>query len=222
MNEKKVFAKGVSFKKIFLIFIVGCIIGVLWEESYLFLKRYLLDYSDTSYRLHRGLIYGPFNPVYGIAAAILTFTLCKKKRSFFKNFMIAFFIGGIVEYLCSFFQELIFGTVSWDYSNMILSIGGRTNILYMLFFALLGSVFTSYIYPYLSKYIEKIPYKMGNIIFYILLIFFVYNIGISVAAVYRQTERYNQLEPSSTFELYLDEKYPDEFLNNVYVNTIRK
>lgn len=222
MTEEKKFAKGFCFKKLFLVFVLGCIIGVLWEESYLFIKRYLLDYPDKSYRLHRGLIYGPFNPVYGLGTLVITGILCFKKRHWLTTFFLASLLGGVIEFSCSYFQELFFGTTSWDYSYMFFSIGGRTNLVYMLFFGLLGTLFCYFVYPLFSKLVEKLPIIVGNILFYSLLVFFIFDIFISFAAVYRQNMRAEGVESSNSFEVFLDEKYPDEFLNVIYVNAIRK
>ena len=83
----------------------------------------------------QGVLYGPFTPVYGIG--IIVFYLFFNKvntRQKGKIFIMSMILGGITEYLCSFLQEKIFGTVSWDYSNWIFNINGRTtiNTLYLL------------------------------------------------------------------------------------------
>ncbi len=219
--KKKKFAEGICFKKIFFIFMIGCLIGVLWEESYLFVKRLILDMDDKSWRLHRGVIYGPFNPVYGFGAAFITLILCRKKRPIWVTFIIATIIGGSMEFLASLFQERMFSAVSWDYSDHFLNINGRTNLLYAAFFGVLGVLLVEYIYPFFSKHIEKLELKAGNVLFYSLLIFMTINCFISSVAVYRQTERMEGLPPSNTLEEFCDKHYTDEFLNKYFVNLIR-
>ena len=53
-------------------------------------------------------------------------------------------IGAAFEYFCSLFQEIAFGTVSWEYSDTPLNLGGRTNIQYAVFWGLLGMISVSY------------------------------------------------------------------------------
>ncbi len=214
----KVFAKGICFKKLFFVFLLGSIIGTFWEEGYLFLKRIIIDAPDTSYRFHRGVLYGPLNPIYGIGALIITYFLGKKKRLFIINLLLAVLIGGIIEFTFHFFQELLFNTTSWDYTNKLLNIDGRTSIIYMLFFGFIGALFLKFIYPYFSSYIEKIPIKIGNIIFYILLIFMIFNITITIIACNRYNERYNNIESNNFVDDFCDKHYPDKYIEKIFVN----
>ena len=57
-----------------------------------------------------------------------------------------------------------FGQVFWDYSDMPLNIGGRTNVLFMFFWGLLSVVWIKILYPALSKVIERIPRLTGTIL----------------------------------------------------------
>ena len=70
-------------------------------------------------------------------------------------------LGGIVEYLFSFFQEKFFGTVSWDYSNLWFNINGRTSLLHCLYWGTGGVLFVKYIYPFIEKLINKECNKNG-------------------------------------------------------------
>ncbi len=213
--------RKLTFKKLFLIFVIGCIIGVLWEESYLYIKRLILDYDDTSWRLHRGLIYGPFNPVYGLGAFFITLIFANSKLSFWKKVLLISLIGGIVEYSFSFFQELFFDATSWNYDDKFLNIHGRTNVIYMLFFGFIGALFVVYLYPPLSKIIDNMKPFLKNILFYPLFIFFILNAFISFAALDRQNERYNGIEAENKLDKFCDEHYPDEFLKKYFVNMKR-
>lgn len=220
MQEK--FTKGLTFKKYFFIFVLGSFIGTIWEEWYLYIKRIILNYADQSYRLHRGLVFGPFNPVYGIGAIVLTFLLCKKKYKPYQAFLISFLAAGIIEYSCSLFQEYVFGSVSWDYTGQFLSINGRTNIMYMLVFGLMGILFYNYAYTPLSNFLDNLPRKKGNLIYYPIMIFFIINIFFSITSFSRYIDRTNNLEPVTKLDYYLDKHFPNERIENIYVNLIPK
>ena len=210
MKEKKVFAEGMCWKKIFWIFIIGCIFGCIFEMILTYLKT-----GDLVSR--RGLIYGPFNPVYGFGAAVFALFL-NKQENVFMIFIGAALLGGGCEYICSVIQEYVFGTISWDYSNKPFNFNGRTSLTYMFYWGILGVIFTQLIYPILSKGIEKTPIRIGNITTVLLLVFIIVDAVISISASIRQYERKQGIQPNNQIEVFLDEKYPDERLDKIYEN----
>lgn len=165
----------------------------------------------------KGLIYGPFNPVYGIGAVIFTIFLCKRKN-IFAIFFLAAILGGAFEFLCSYLQEKIFGTISWDYSDEPLNIEGRTSALYMFYWGCLGVVYAKLVYPFLSKLIEKVPVKVGNIATRVMVIFMIIDCIISFAASYRQEERKDGIKPQNEVEKIIDKEYPDSRMDEIYEN----
>lgn len=211
--ERKVFAKGVCFKKIFIFFIIGCIAGTYYEELLFIFKR---GYWSP----RRGLIYGPFSPVYGISLAVFLIFFGKKieKMSALKVYIYSCLLGGFMEYILNISQELIFNSRSWNYNGYFLNIGGRTTIPFMLFWGLLGLTFIKGIYPIISHLIEKIPYKIGNILFTIIFIFVIFDIVLSITATLRQVERRKGNPPLSFVGELCDEFYPDEVIKSIYPN----
>ena len=127
-------------------------------------------------------------------------------------------MGGIIEYIFSFLQEIIFGTISWDYSHMILNINGRTTIPYMLFWGFASMILVHVIYPILSKWIEAIPSKIGKPLVVILVIFMSLDMLISFTALGRATLRNKGFEPFTIVGEFYDKVYPDEFLRTIYTN----
>ncbi len=167
--------------------------------------------------IRQGLIYGPFVQVYGMGAVAyyLLITKIKEPREAFFAGMI---MGGIVEYLCSFFQEIFFGTISWDYSQMFFNLNGRTSLLYCVYWGIIAIAFLKIIYPWLEK-IEPLIYKKSVRIFTLFfMIFMTFDIAISCMAVARQQERHKNLEPKNQIDVFLDKAYPDEYLDMIYNN----
>lgn len=196
--------------KIFWIFIIGSIFGFLAEMIYATVYTRALV-------IRQGLIYGPFVQVYGMGAVAyyLLITKIKEPREAFFAGMI---MGGIVEYLCSFFQEIFFGTISWDYSQMFFNLNGRTSLLYCVYWGIIAIAFLKIIYPWLEK-IEPLIYKKSVRIFTLFfMIFMTFDIAISCMAVARQQERHKNLEPKNQIDVFLDKAYPDEYLDMIYNN----
>lgn len=218
--KDKVFAKGFCVEKAFLLFVVGCIIGNYYEQILNLITHYYND-GTIFWEYRRGVIYGPFSPIYGAGILLFVFLLTLKPLNNLKIFLYGSFIGGAFEYLVSFFQELFVGTTSWDYTGYFLNINGRTTIPFMMFWGL-GALFTIKIfYPWFSNLIEKIPYKIGNFIYKFLLIFLITDMIISFTALLRQNLRRHDI-PSYTIigEMY-DKVYTDEVLHHYFPNMVQ-
>ena len=206
------FAQGMTFYKLFWVFFIGCFAGVVLETIYCLIQR-------GHYESRVGLIYGPFNLVYGIGALCLSGALYQfRNRGRVFSFVGGFVVGSVVEYACSWFQEVCFGSTSWDYSNMPYNLNGRICLLYSIFWGILGIFWIKDIYPRIAKWILKIPNKVGKPLTWVLLVFMVFNSVMTLFTSLRWTARREGIEPRNAFEAYLDEHYPDERMQKIFAN----
>ena len=206
------FAKGMGIYKLLLVCFIGSFAGVVVELLWcLIINGYLESRS--------GLVYGPFNLLYGAGAVVLTVCLYRfRNRSGWISFLGGMIVGTVVEYVCSWGQEMIFGSRSWDYSAMPFNINGRVCLLYSVFWGFLGILWIKDLYPRMAKWILKIPNKPGKIITVVLTIFLAWNSVVSLAAVHRWTERLQNQPASNAVEQLLDERFPNERLERIYAN----
>ena len=206
------FAQGMTFYKLFWVFFIGCFAGVVLATIYCLIQR-------GHYESRVGLIYGPFNLVYGIGALCLSGALYQfRNRGRVFSFVGGFVVGSVVEYACSWFQEVCFGSTSWDYSNMPYNLNGRICLLYSIFWGILGIFWIKDIYPRMAKWILKIPNKVGKPLTWVLLVFMVFNSVMTLFTSLRWTARREGVEPRNAFEAYLDEHYPDERMQKIFAN----
>ena len=210
-----------KFKKKFIfivsLFVIGSMIGFIHEN--------LLTLIKGSYVLRKGLIYGPFIPVYGIGLIIFYLVYSRVNVSKYNKivelllvFIIGFFLGGITEYLCSFMQEKLFGTISWDYSYLKLNLHGRTSVLHASCWGMMSVLFYILIYPLLLKLKHALNNKKVRALLIIVSVLIILDCIISIMACIRMYERNNNIEASSGIDRMLDENYPDEYLNKIYNN----
>lgn len=75
----------------------------------------------------------------------------KVLKELLKIFIASFVLGGVWEYLFSYFYERYIGIAPWDYSNILFNFNGRTSILHCIYWGIGGIIFMKIIYPYLSK-----------------------------------------------------------------------
>lgn len=209
--KDKIFAKGYCFPKIFIFFLIGCVLGTYYEEILWYIK-----YQEVTTR--QGLIYGPFSPIYGIGVAIFVFFLGKNNdnRSMIKTYLYASLIGGITEFFTSLIAEVCFHVQFWDYSGYFLNIFGRTTIPFMLGWGLMGTVLMKLVYPFVAKWIEKIPYRIAQPIYIIVLCFIAVDIFITYSAFARMALRKQGKEPYTFIGSIYDNVYDDEFMNKTF------
>lgn len=152
-KNKEIFAYGCDFYKLVSLFFIGAFLGDLTETLFCRL-------TTGIWMSRSSVVWGPFSIVWGLAIAAVTALLYKyKDRSDGFLFLVGTVLGGVYEYLCSIFTEIVFGTVFWDYSAIPFNLGGRINLLYCFFWGIAAVVWFKLLYPRISVWIEKIPKK---------------------------------------------------------------
>lgn len=207
---EKPFAYGLSFTKLFWLFFIGSVFGTVLETIW-------ACFTMGHFEMRVGLVWGPFIPVYGGGAVVITLCLYRlHKASDLIIYIASGIIGATFEYFCSYFQEILLGTVSWDYSDTPFNIEGRTNLMFALIWGLLGLCWLRYVYPAFSRFVEKIPKKIGKIVTVILVVFMMVDAAVSVTAVYRKNQRDNHIPPQNAVTELVDRVFNDDYMDFVF------
>lgn len=212
-EKETVFAEGCSFYKLVSLFFIGAFLGDITETIFCLITAGKLMSRSS-------VVYGSFSIVWGLGCAFLTAILYRIRN---KNdsyiFIAGTLLGGVYEYICSVFTELVFGTVFWDYSKFAFNLGGRINLLYCFFWGIAAVVWMKLLYPRLSAWIEKIPMKAGKIICTVMLVFMIFDCLLSAMALERYTERNTTgKQAQNEVESFLDEHFGDERMERIYPN----
>lgn len=206
------FAQGLNLYKILLICFVGSFAGVVMETIWC-----LIRYGY--YESRAGLVYGPFNLLYGAGAVLLTMALYRyRNRGHLWSFLGGFLVGSALEYVCSWGQEALLGSRSWDYSAMPLNLNGRICLMYSFFWGLLGVIWIKDLYPRMAKWILKIPNRAGKPLTWALTIFLVVNAAVSCVAVWRWAERVEGHPAANSFQEFIDQRFTDQRMERVFAN----
>lgn len=208
------FAAGLNIYKLLLVCYIGCFAGVVIELLWCLLTRGYLESRS-------GLVYGPFNMLYGAGAVALTAALYNyRNKGKWISFLGGFLVGSVVEYVCSWGQEMLFDSVSWDYSNMPYNLNGRICLLYSVFWGILGVVWVKSIYPIMAKLILKIPNRVGKALTWALTVFFAFNCVVTLLAVFRWSQRVDLIEPANAFWAFIDTRFPNERMERIFANMV--
>lgn len=144
-----------NFFNLFWIFVIACVAGLVAEVIW-----HMTVVDPGHYQDRAGLLYGPFSPIYGIGAVLMTCALNRfHKANPIIIFLVAAVIGGAFEFFVSWFLQTAFGIVAWDYTGTFLNICGRTNFMFMCIWGALGLVWVKFVTPLLLKIVNLIPWN---------------------------------------------------------------
>jgi hypothetical protein len=206
------FAQGCGYQKIFMLLMIGAFLGDIVETIFVWL-------TSGVWMSRSSLVWGQFSLVWGLALAGGTAMLYRyRHKSDGFLFAFGFFAGGVFEYFCSVFTELAFGTVFWDYSAYPFNLGGRINLLYCFFWGIAAVLWLKKLYPVFSRWIEKIPQRMGNVLVIGLSIFMVINMAVTCGAMARYGQRANGVPADNPVAVWIDSVFTDEWMENRYQN----
>lgn len=200
--------------KLFWLFVIGSVAGFLIEGLW-------AAFKTGHWEHHAATIWGPFCVIYGIGAvAVYILSYIFQKQNMAVQFTIYMLAGSIAEYFASLLQELIFGSVSWNYSSHFLNIGGRVSLIMALLWGALGILFAKIILPKLDFLLDKLAGKNTKIITLALVIFMAVNLTATSYAVLRWQQRLNNTAADSRIAVVFDHYYGNEKMEYLLPNMI--
>ena len=135
--------------------------------------------------INRGFLIGPYCPIYGFGALLITLLLKNYLSDFAALFVFCIIICAILEYSTSFILEKVFHARWWDYSDKKFNIGGRICLDTMIPFGMLGVLILYVFNPLMIKIYNFIDIRYIHIISIILLIILLIDIIISSNILYK-------------------------------------
>lgn len=195
-----------DFFNLFWIFIVCCVLGLFIETVY-----HAVVFGG--YQDRAGVLYGPFSPIYGFGAVLMTVALNRfHDKPIPLIFLVSAVIGGAFEYLTSWFMQFAFGIIAWDYTGTFLSIDGRTNFVFMCMWGVLGCVWVKYLLPRMLKIVNMIPWNWRYGVTTVCAALMIANGAMTLFALDSWYQREAGHEPTNAIERFCAEHYDNEFM----------
>lgn len=208
--REAVFAQGLCFEKLFLILIIGGVLGDLAET--IFCRVKMGKWTNRS-----SLIYGQISLVWGMAMVIATVLFYRMKgMRTGVIFAAGTIFGGIFEYVCGAAAEKVFGVKFWDYSKMRFNLAGRINLIYCFYWGIASVIWMEDVLPPLEKIIECIPVSLGETICEVLLVGLLIDGVVSVLALRRYSQRKAGHRARNMVTARIDEHFNDEWMEKRY------
>ncbi len=207
-----------DFFNLFWVFVVCCVLGLVIETVY-----HMVVVDPGVYQDRAGMLYGPFSPIYGFGAVLMTVALNRFYRA---NpviiFLVSAVIGGLFEAAVSWFMQVGFGAVAWDYSGstifglfpdpIAVLFGGRTSALFMCMWGALGFVWIKVCLPWLLKLINLIPWQARYSFTALCAVLMMVNGIMTLQSLECWYQRESGIAPSSPVEEFYAEHYDDAYM----------
>ncbi len=182
-----------SIKDLFFLFIFYSFLGWVIE-----VVRSVFKFKKI---INRGFLIGPYCPIWGLGAVLMTIFLKVDNNPFFTIFLKSILIGTSIEYFSSYLLEKIFKYRWWDYSERKCNVNGRICLETTMYFGI-GSCFIIYfLNPVLLKLILSMNDTFSTVLFIILLMIITIDIIISVNLIVKLRGIKKNTKADSTEEL---------------------
>lgn len=209
-----------NFFNLFWVFTVCCVIGLVLEVIW-----HMVVVDPGVYQDRAGLLYGPFSPIYGFGALLMTIALNRFYRANpLVIFLVSAIIGGGFEVLVSWFMQFAFGAIAWDYKHATLFglfpdpvavlFDGRTSTLFAGIWGFLGFVWIRFCLPRLLKVINLIPWRWRYSLTSVSAALMIVNGLMTLGALDCWFERVSGVEPTMPIEHFYAEHYDNAFMEH--------
>lgn len=209
--KEKTAARGpaqprLTYCNLFFAFLTASFLGAVTETGFMLLVWHELQNRS-------GVVWGTFSLVWGGGAVLFALLLrAPARRGPAWVFLGGAALGSAFELLCSLFQERAFGMRFWDYSHLSLSLGGRVDPVFSLFWGLAAVAWMCLLWPALARFLEGVSPRLLRWSAGLLTVFMLCNVTLSAAALGRMDQRRQGEPPANGVEVFLDRRYPDRRL----------
>lgn len=139
-----------------LLFLVCAFIGWIWEV--------LLTLIKTGHLVNRGVLYGPWLPLYGFGGVLMAALLHRFEHRPLVVFLASTTLCGLLEYFTGWFLETFHHLKWWDYSDLPFNLHGRICLLSVTAFGLCGLLMIYVLKPITFRLFERIPFSARRVI----------------------------------------------------------
>ncbi len=204
----------INFFNLFWIFLVCSIIGLVAEELYHYFFVVPGELQDRA-----GLLFGPFSPIYGCGAVIMTVALNRlHKYPIIVIFLASAIIGGLFEVVVSYFMEYTFGAVAWNYSSEVLPLfGGRTCAKFMIMWGFMGAIWLKIFMPTVVKVVNKIPWNWRCVVTAVATILMVVDVVMTLQSLdcwYMRISEGEESASKSNITQFYATNFDDDYMEN--------
>ena len=202
-----------SYPLLFWLFIAGSLLGFVMEGVF-----HLLREGSWAFRV--GTLWGPFCVIYGAGAVVMYLAaLMLQDKKPLTQFAVFALTGSAVELLSGVFQQIFFGTQSWNYSSHALNLGGFVSLRMTFLWGLAGMALMYAVLPVLLHSFSRLKLDRRMMLCRAMTVFMCVNLMMTSIALMRWHERAVQgTAASNAVEAWMDARWPDDRMRERFPN----
>ena len=147
-REPALFTRKYPVTTLVLLFFLFSIIGWCWEV--------VLHLLSEGTFVNRGVLHGPWLPIYGTGGVLVLLTLYKLRDKPWLEFWATVAVCGVVEYFTAYYLETVYDRRWWDYAGYFLNLHGRICAEGLLVFGLGGMAVVYGVAPLFDNLLHKV------------------------------------------------------------------
>ena len=147
-REPALFTRKYPVTTLVLLFFLFSIIGWCWEV--------VLHLLSEGTFVNRGVLHGPWLPIYGTGGVLALLTLYKLRDKPWLEFWATVAVCGVVEYFTAYYLETVYDRRWWDYAGYFLNLHGRICAEGLLVFGLGGMAVVYGVAPLFDNLLHKV------------------------------------------------------------------
>ena len=147
-HEPALFTRKYPVTTLVLLFFLFSIIGWCWEV--------VLHLLSEGTFVNRGVLHGPWLPIYGTGGVLVLLTLYKLRDRPWLEFWATVVVCGVVEYFTAYYLETVYDRRWWDYAGYFLNLHGRICAEGLLVFGLGGMAVVYGVAPLFDNLLHKV------------------------------------------------------------------
>ncbi len=191
---------------LFWIFVLASVIGLVIET--------VVSYPiDGVWKDRAGLVWGPFSPIYGVGAVLMTLAVGSLRAPTCPRvFGTCMLVGAGFEFIAGWFFKHAFGIVAWDYSSQPFNLMGHTCLGIAICWGVLGLIWAKALLPLTLRAIALIPESVRTLATTGLALFLAVDVAMTLAAFNCWYARLDGQQPDTRVEQYFEANFGNDFM----------
>ena len=214
-RERDAYLDGVpfvSFYQLVIIFTVASVGGLVLETVWVY-------FAMGVFQRRYGMVWGPFSPLYGLGAVVLTLALWRiRKQPVWVVFAVSFVLGSCLEQFAGSVLEDGFHATSWSYESYPDAVTKYVSLRMSAIWGLLGVAWCRVLMPELVWRIREPQQPLRSTVAVVLTAFLVADGVMTVYAAARKDARDQGIPAANAVERWIDERYDDGFMSARFQN----
>ena len=198
--------KGPSALELFWVFVIASMVGLIAEVVVSY-------FIDGRWESRAGLVWGPFSPIYGLGATLMTLFLWRLETHPVGLFFGSAILGGTFEYVAGWFWETFYGIVAWSYADQPFNIGGHTSLLLAVIWGFAGILWFKIAWPLVREGVRSVHHRPQVIITTLMAAFMAVDIAMTFLAFGCWFDRQAGLPIETPEQQFCATYFDDEFMS---------